>query len=101
MPHDWRDRWRSWLHGDNLAHPNSPAGGAGTGGARPPGSTGDHPWSPLPDPASPAGRFIHWQMELWKAEASERDQIAQHVEELEGALAKQSDELRASIPDGY
>jgi hypothetical protein len=100
MPDDWRDRWRSWLHPDSYAHPNSPAGGSGTGFSRTPGSTG-YSWSPLPDPNSPAGRFIHLQTEIWALEQRERDEIARHVEKLETSLAKQSDRFRESIPDGY
>lgn len=100
MPDDWRERWRSWLHPDSLAHPNSPAGGSGTGSSRLPGSTG-YSWSPLPDPASPAGRLIHWQTELWELEQRERDEIARHVEEVERSLAKQSDKLRECIPNDF
>jgi hypothetical protein len=100
MPDDWRERYRSWLHPDSYAHPNSPAGGSGTGFSRTPGSTG-YSWSPLPDPNSPAGRFIHLQTEIWALEQRERDEIARHVEELETSLAKHSDNLRQSIPDGY
>ena len=98
MPDDWRERWRSWLNPDSFAHPNSPSGGSGTGFSRPPGSIG-YSRSPIPDPASPAGRFIHWQTELWEVEQRERGEIACHVEELERSLAKQLDKLRDSIPN--
>lgn len=100
MPDDWRERYRSWLHPDSYAHPNSPAGGSGTGFSRTPGFTG-YSWSPLPDPNSPAGRLIHLQTEIWALEQQERDEIARHVEELETSLANQSDKLRESIPDAY
>lgn len=100
MRDDWRERWRGWLDRDSFAHPNSPAGGSGTGFSRPPGSIG-YSWSPLPDPNSPAGRLIHWQTEIWELERRERDEIARHVEELESSLAKESDKLRESIPNDY
>jgi hypothetical protein len=41
------------------------------------------------------------QTEIWALEQRERDEIARHVDELETSLAKQSDKLRESIPDGY
>src|ERR1017187_2326153 len=97
---DWREGWRSWLHPDSYAHPNSPAGGPGTGFSRTPGFT-RYSWSPLPDPNSPAGRFIHLQTEIWALEQQEWNEIARHVEELETSLATQSDKLRESIPDAY
>ncbi|MGC2660045.1 MAG: hypothetical protein WA324_18965, partial [Bryobacteraceae bacterium] len=97
---DWRERWRSWLHPDSYAHPNSPAGGSGNGYSRIPSSTGNS-WSPLADANSPVGRFIHLQTEMWAFEQRERDEIARHVDELETSLAECSDKFRESIPDGY
>ena len=31
MPDDWREQYRSWLHRDSFAHPNTSAGGAPPG----------------------------------------------------------------------
>jgi hypothetical protein len=100
MPDDWRKRWRSWSHPHTYAHPDSPAGGSGPGFSRSPGSA-EHSWFPLPHPDSPAGRYIHWQTEFWALEQRERDEIARHAEELETSLARHSDKLRESIPDGH
>jgi hypothetical protein len=100
MPDDWRKHWRGWSDPHTYAHPDSPAGGSGTGFSRTPGHTG-YSWSPLPDPNSPAGRFIHFETELWAVEQRERDEVARHVEQLETSVAERSDKLRANIPDGY
>ncbi len=67
MRDDWRERFRSWLHSDTFAHPNSPAGGSGTGLSRPPGFT-SYSWSRLPHPDSPAGRYLDWEWELRRKE---------------------------------
>ncbi len=100
MPDDWQRRWRGWLHRDGFAHPDSSAGGSGTGCSRSPTPIG-HSWLSMPDPHSPAGRFLHWPTELWRLEQQARIEIARHVEDLEHALARRSDNFRASIPDSY
>lgn len=64
---DWRERHRSWSDPDAFAHPDSPAGGSGTGSSRPPGPD-VYSWSPVPHPDSPAGRYFQWQTALQKTE---------------------------------
>jgi len=63
MRDDWREQFRSWLHSDSFAHPNSRAGGSGTGFSRRPGFS-SYSWSRLPHPDSPAGRYVDWEREL-------------------------------------
>jgi len=54
MPGDWKDLYRSRSDDDRFAHPDSPAGGTGTGFARPPAGAGKS-LSLVPHPDSPSG----------------------------------------------
>jgi hypothetical protein len=97
---DWRDRFRSRSGPGTFAHPDSPAGGAGTGSSRRPGPQGYcWPSARVPHPNSPAGRHFDWQLELSLTEHQERDDLARQIEDVEDCLAKQSDGLRDSLPD--
>jgi hypothetical protein len=89
---DWKDRFGSWCAAE-FAHPDSPAGGAGTGFSRPPGSAQEPPFSPVPCVGSPAGRCFDWAGE-WarggladagepiKEEESDKSKKPQNVENL-------------------
>src|SRR5436190_6943016 len=55
MPGDWKDLYRSRSDDDKFAHPDSPAGGSGTGFARPPAGAGKS-LTLVPHPDSPSGR---------------------------------------------
>jgi hypothetical protein len=101
MANDWRDWFRSKLHPDQFAHPDSPAGGAGTGFARPPGPQQRYSWSSsrVPHPDSPAGRHFDWQSELLRGEHQEHERLTRQIEELERFLAKQSAIFRENLPD--
>jgi hypothetical protein len=62
------EHWEDWFQSPQtgtLAHPDSPAGGSGTGAARPPIPL-RYSWTDatLPHPDSPAARQITWQVEL-------------------------------------
>src|SRR5947209_20251563 len=97
MADDWRDRFRSWSHSGRLAHPNSPAGGSGSGFSRVPGYTG-YSWSRLPHPDSPAGRHVDWDSELRRkqivANGSDVEKLRLAVER---ALPKLPRELREKV----
>jgi hypothetical protein len=84
MPEDWRERFRSWLHPDTFAHPDSPSGGSGTGRSRPPGFT-SYSWSGVPHPDSPAGRHFDWESALRRKQivANESD-----IEKLKLAIER-------------
>ncbi len=72
--HRWEDRFRSWSHPDSFAHPDSPAGGSGTGFSRPAGPQ-RYSWpssTHVPHPDSPAGRHFSWQTELPRLAIEER-----------------------------
>src|SRR5258708_34122035 len=74
MSADWRDFYRSWSNPDILAHPNSPAGGAGPGGSATlkqydPGAKG-------PPPASPAARTYDYQSALRLRPGAKRRQFS-------------------------
>jgi hypothetical protein len=100
MPDDWSDWFRNRLFPDKFVHPDSPAGGTGTGFARPPGPQ-RYSWlsSRVPHPDSPAGRTFHWQAELVRIEHQEREDLGRQIEELELFLAKQSAIFREKLPD--
>jgi hypothetical protein len=72
-----------------VPHPNSPAGRI-------------FDWSSLgePHPDSPAGRNLGWRSGLAQTEHQERHDLARQIEEVETCLAKQSDSLRDTLPDG-
>jgi hypothetical protein len=52
-----------WFRRGRLAHPDSPAGGSGTGLSRAPARPGYPAWV-VPDPDSPVAREWDWQSEL-------------------------------------
>ena len=62
----WRDSFRSWSNPEAYAHPDSPAGGTGTGFSRRPG--GGYGWaywpSQVPYQDSPAGKQFDWRGRL-------------------------------------
>jgi hypothetical protein len=62
MSDDWRDFYRSWSNPDILAHPNSPAGGAGPGGSIT--LKQYDPRAKVPHPYSPAARTYDYQSAL-------------------------------------
>src|SRR4051812_40827345 len=97
MSDDWRDRFRSWAHHDRFAHLNSPAGGSGSGFSRVPGYTG-YSWSRLPHPDSPAGRHLHWELELHRKQiVANRSDLEKLKLAIERALPKLPRELREKI----
>lgn len=51
---DWSQQWSSWSDPNQVAHPNSPAGGSGPGSCR--ATLASSPFSPHPLPGSPADR---------------------------------------------
>ena len=76
-----RQGFRSWSHPNALAHPDSPAGGTGSGFARLPGpTTGDVFASGLPHPDSPAGRHYDWAAGL------QRLKVESWIKELLGDI---------------
>jgi hypothetical protein len=75
MP-NWRKVFRKSWNGDYL-HPNSPAGGTGTGFSHFP-SGGTWP-SHLPHPNSPAGKSIDWNYELRRLDIKERCEAVYHA----------------------
>ncbi len=97
---DWRDWFRNRSRPGNFAHPDSPAGGTGTGFSRPPGTLRyTWPWSRLPHPDSPAAGRFDWQLELCRIGRQEREGLAQQIAKVENSLAQQSDSLRDALPD--
>jgi len=80
---EWRNWWGNWSDSGTLAHPNSPAGGAGLGGSRRPGPWGSNenlalPPVPVlssivPHPSAPAARGSYFHLP--------------HIDMLERALA--------------
>src|SRR6266480_1130086 len=86
MGDDWSDQWRSWQHPQTFAHPDSPAGGAGTGSSRPPGFSTDSPTSlRIPHPDSPAGRHFDWQRVLSRIRVEES--ILKTLREIDRAVS--------------
>src|SRR5438128_1754619 len=102
MGDDWQDWFRSRSTPETFADMNAPAGGAGSGYSR---LQGDDrcSWSTswLPHPDSPAGRVLNWQMERWRIERQEREELASEIKNIETLLAERSDKLRESLPNNY
>src|SRR5437879_6252319 len=97
MADDWQDSFRGWPLDSSFAHPDSPAGGAGTGASRSPGPRIDT-WSPsgAPYTDSPAGRHYHWRADLQQrqvfANGSDVEKLKRAVERALPKLPAQARE---------
>src|SRR5258708_23417319 len=77
MPADWRDLFVNWSDPSdprNLAHPDSPVGGAGPGFSKPTGPKNPPTPSPVPHPDSPVGKLYPYQKDLGKNRTTTRIQ---------------------------
>src|SRR5215510_2459490 len=96
------DHTRGWRHdrlqADSVVHPYAPAGGCGGGAAR-------HLWSygledPLQlHPDAPAARFVASHTDSVVGQHGKPQQFAQHLAQLETALAASSEGFRDVLPD--